>query len=91
MSEETADSPVQYDPGTGDEGGRDATRPVWQSSSEHGGASGLHVSNGGAATLDTLQRSSCHLPLLMVVNTTMAGLVAGLAFVTLELVTHVLT
>ena len=90
MSKETADGPVGYDPGTGYEGGRDYTRAVWQSSSTHGGAPALHVDDLGVAKLDTFQRSSCHLPLLMVVNTAMVGLVAGLAFATVELATHVL-
>jgi hypothetical protein len=91
MSNEAAKGPVRYYSGTDHEGGNGSRAMCRTSPASWGGPEALHVDDYGAATLDALERSSCHLPLLMVVNTAMVGLVATLVFATVELATHVLT
>jgi hypothetical protein len=92
MSNKGGEVPVTYRYGTGHEGAGRGTRP-----GGHGtmgalaGQQVFSVNRSGAAALDAIERSSCHLSLLMVVNTAMVGLVASMVFAAVEIATHVFT
>jgi hypothetical protein len=92
MSNEGVQGPVTYRYGTGHEGLGGGTRAVRHSTMDAlASQRAFSVNDSGDATLDVIERSSCHLSLLMVVNTAMVGLVATMVFAAVEVATHVLS
>jgi hypothetical protein len=91
MSNEGVEGPVTYRYGSDNQGTGGGTDRVCRGTmGAPGGPQAFSMKDSGAAMLD-VDRSSCHLSLLVVVNTAMVGLVATMVFAAVELATHVVS